>query len=179
MKQISSIPVLGVADLLRRAEELEKRHAELMRQAEQALDLPPKTLRVFLEDGYEYNAKNSKRYRIWYRPLPSRSMRTKGGKTQFYDAFDHFFSVAEGDAIPPDEVVVVPIVASVFRSYESKTGRSLREDEEIRIGLCLERIEEALDRGLDLFGASLVEPRESPLLVTPAHLERYLSRRGG
>jgi hypothetical protein len=91
MKQIPSNPALGIADLLQRAEELEKRHSELERQAEQVLEFPPKTLRVFLEDGYEYIAKNGKRYRIWYSPPPSRSMRTKGGMTQYYSAFDLFF----------------------------------------------------------------------------------------
>jgi hypothetical protein len=69
-------------------------------------------------------------------------------------------------------------MASVFGGYQSGTGRSLKEDEEVRIGLCLERIEEALDQGINLFEASkgYIEPGEFPLVVTRRHLEEYLSR---
>ena len=101
-------------------------------------------------------------------------MRTVAGKTQFYDAFDHFFLVVESGMPLPDEVVVVPIFPTVFQFYKNATGRSLAADEDVRLMLCLDRIEEGLDRGLDLLEASRAEPNQSPLAVTRTHLERYL-----
>jgi len=178
MEQVPSKPFVQIADLLQRAEELEKRHSEIARQAQQALELPKRTLKVFLESGYEYMARSGKRNRIWYRRPAHLSMRIKDGEARYYAAVDHFFRVAEGDADPPDQLVVVPILDSVHDLYESRTGRNLTRDEEVRIELCLDRIEEALDRGIDLFEVSKasIEPLESLLVVTRQHLEQYLSR---
>jgi hypothetical protein len=183
MEQRISNHAPGIADLLRRAEELEKRHSELVQQAEQALKLTGRAHKVFLKDGYEYVTKNGKRYRIRYRSVRprrsvERSMRIIGGRAQYYLSADHFFSVVEDEAAPPDQLVVVPMLESVFELYQARTGRSLVEDEEVRIELCLDRIEEALDRGIDLLEVSKgsIEPLESPLVVTRQHLEEYLNR---